>query len=268
MQGAVDAVLHFAFHSHEIVYSFIYEEEAPSVVEGTLYVLYYDEHDDAERATRHVYKHYYVTGEPGGLGLKDGAGRVALEERYEDILVLPSAYLLKEGGQWRFYDQRLSLLTDQAWDGVELELAEDGRISSDLVKIGRDGLFGAADMAGNVLVEPIYEELELYTYAADWPINRVRYEGRYGYIDGNGRVVIDLIYDYAVMSSITVYDEAGEPTEGEEAAGAEEPIVYVMKDGDWGGIYKNDDNSASRVDWNVEPSAQVVIDYMGQSSAV
>ncbi len=276
MQSIADAVFNFAYNSKAIISNFLYEDDASPVVEGRLYVLYYDEHDEAERATRHVYKHYYVTGQEGALGLKDSAGRTVLEAGYQDILVLPAAFLLKEGDVWRFYDQELNPLSEQAWDGVELELAENGRISSDLVKVELGGLFGAADMQGHVLVEPIYEELELYTFAADWAINRVRYEGRYGYIDSNGNIVIDLIYDYAVMSSFTVYDqtetEAGETAaeggEGEEPAGIELPIVYVLKDGDWGGIYKRADNSATGVDWQVEPSAQVVLDYVNGQDAV
>lgn len=287
MQGVADAAFRFVFNAEEIVMGFLVEEEPIATVEGQLYVLYYDERDASGDAKRHVYKHYYLTGNEGAYGLKDSAGVRLLDERYEEILVLPQAYLLKEQGLWRFYDRELAQLSEAAWESVELHRDENGRISSDLVKIGMGGLYGAADLLGQILVEPVYEELDLYTFAAGWPINRVSLDGLFGYIDSSGQVVIDIIYDYAVMSSILVHDddpqrpleqgavqgaeteagaeagaEAQPGAEAEEPAGREVPIVYVLKDGDWGGMFRNRDNTATAVNWDIEPAEQVVTDYI------
>lgn len=271
MQSVADAAFNFVFNAEALVKDFLQEDPLveSGQVEGRLYVLYYDEHSEVDNATRHVYKHYYVTGDEGAWGLKDNAGRMLLPESYQDILILPEAFLLQQEQQWRFYDRQLAPLSEESWDSVELEQAESGRIISDLIKVGRDGLYGAVDLLGQLLVEPVYDDLDLYTFEVGWPISRVCRDGLYGYIDGAGQVVIALDYDYAIMSTVMVYDEnAGFDETVEEPVGVEEPIVYVLKGEDWGAIRKQRDGSASRVDWDAEPAAQVISDYMSAAEPV
>lgn len=57
----------------------------------------------------------------------------------------------------------------------------------------KDGKWGVADNTGKVIVEPQYYAVD---FCSDGLI-KVDYDG-YGYIDKTGKVVIPLIYDYAL----------------------------------------------------------------------
>ena len=256
MQFVANAVFGFVRNADVLVRDFISDEPSLSTIEGRPYVLYYAERSNDDKSISHIYKKYYITGEEGNLGLKDSSGQALIDGGFEDILVLPDAYLLKHNDSWGFYARDLQPLSDARWETAELELSDDNNlIVSDLVKIKRDGMYGAADMLGNVLVEPQYEEFDPYTFEANWSINRVKKDGYYGYIDRNGRTVIDLIYDYVIMSSIVIFKDA------DDEEGTLMPVVFVLKDEDWGGMLKQRDGSPGRVDWEIEPPAEVLADY-------
>ncbi|NLF79875.1 MAG: WG repeat-containing protein [Clostridia bacterium] len=225
---------------------------------GHVYNLYYDEKAEDGRGLRHIFKQYYLAGSEGALGLVDSAGRIILEPQYEDIILLPQSYVLKQDGAWRFYSRpELELMSDTAWDNVEISRNEADKITSDLVKVEKDGLFGATDQTGNIVVQPEWEGCEINTYAVDWPIIRVQKDGRYGFINRSGRVIIKVRYDYAQLD---LYAEP--PPEGDgETAAPSVPVIYVCDDGKWGGIFADADGNPQAVDWQIEPTAEVLEDY-------
>lgn len=225
---------------------------------GRVYNLYYVEKAADGRGLRHIFKQYYLAGSEGSWGLVDSAGQVILESHYEDIILLPQSYLLKQDGAWRFYSRpELEPLGDTAWDNVEISRNEAGKITSDLVKVEKDGLFGATDQAGNIVVQPEWDGCELNTYAVDWPIIRVKKDGRYGFINRSGQVIIKVRYDYAQLD---LYAETP-PEGGGETTAPSVPVIYVCDDGQWGGIFPDADGDPQAVDWQIEPTAEVLEDY-------
>ena len=82
--------------------------------------------------------------------------------------------------------------------------------------------------------------------------------GKYGFINTSGDAVVSLSYDYAAIDTVTVYADAN------DAEGTQKPIIYVLRDGDWGAMYRNSDGSSSDVDWSVEPTEEVLAAYEAQ----
>jgi len=264
MQKVADQCFYFAYNAREIAQGFLSgldptgqgAEGADSAAEKDAYVLYYSVYDEADKATRYVYSVYYLSGEEGAYGLVSPSGEQLLENRYQSIQLLPEAFLLEENGRFYFYDQNLQPLSEQGWDAAELVFREDGMIDCDLIKVCRDGLYGAVDLKGQLVIEPQYEQFDLYTFETDWHINRVKQNGKYGYIDRNGNIVVSISYDFALMSTIKVYDADEDPSDPE--AGTDRAVVYVLSGDRWGLMYKLFNGGTGEVTWGVEPPAEMV----------
>ena len=228
------------------------EAEAQAGGHGQPTVLYYSEQDENGGQIR-VYQVFYITGGENAHGLTDAAGQVLLPEQYQDVVVLPRAYLLRQNDNWRFYDRdSLQPLSEDSWDWIEVLRSESGRFISDLLAVGRDGLYGAVDMQGRVVIEPVYEYFQLSSLQADWPLIRVRQNGLYGFINAQGQVVVSLSYDYAALDTVTVHADEN------DAEGVETPLVYVLKGEDWGALYRVEGGGSGEVDWSVEPTGEVM----------
>ena len=219
---------------------------------GEPYILYYDQ-DLGNDNKRHVYRQYFIFGGNDAYGLKDSVGNQLLPAVYQGIIVLPESYLLQENGLWRFYSHDLELLSDDEWEDVEIAKDESGKISSDLVKVCRDDLYGAADQQGEIMVSPRWESLELYALEAGWPLIRVSSDGKYGYIDRDGNVVIRVRYDYAQMGEYLETDSDGQQRES--------TVIYVYRDEQWGAIFKNRNGDPSEVNWDISPSEEILADW-------
>lgn len=257
IQSLVDRCFYYAQNARQIADGFLSSlEESQEKLADNAYVLYYSVYDEAERATRYYYSVYYLTGSEGAWGLVSPSGQRLLEDQYQSIHLLPDALLLEEDGVFRFYDYQGNLLSDDAWDQAEISFREDGMIDCDLIKVGRDGLYGAVDLQGQLVISPQYEQFDLYTFATDWHINRVKQNGKYGYIDRSGNVVVSIIYDFALVSTVKVYDEDEDPADPE--AGQDRDVVYVLDGDRWGLMYRLHDGSTGEVTWGVEPPAEMV----------
>lgn len=225
---------------------------------GQPLVLYYSE-AETQGGNSSVYQVYYKTGSEGAYGLLDAGGNRLLEDEYEDMLILPHAYVLKQSGSWKFYSRTdMAPLNADAWDQVEVLRDEDQRFASDLVCVGRGGLFGAVDMNGTQVIEPAYESFQLSSQLSDWPLIRVQQDGLYGFIDSTGQQIVSLTYDYAVLDTALVYADEN------DAEGRELPVIYVLRDGDWGLISRNEDGSSSNPDWSVDPTEEVLAAYQAE----
>lgn len=229
------------------------------------YILYYDEkiYDESGSGYRHTYKQYYIVGSENSLGLVDNSGNVLLPHIYQDILILPNSYILKENDVWHFYSQdTLERLDENDWDEVAIELSEQGKIISDMVKVCRDGAYGATNHQGEIIISPRWQSLDLYTYEALWPLLRVQQDELYGFIDNKGDTIISVSYDYAQLDVYTISNEDINANESTTTL----PIIYVCQDGNWGGILRESNGRPSSVDWDIEPSAEVLADH-GQAAS-
>lgn len=259
MEKVAEASFYFVNHAREIgeglLGSIGVELESPESAEDA-YTLYYAVHDDEDNATRYFYSVYYLSGEEGAWGLVSPSGEQLLENRYQSIRLLPEAFLLEENSSFSFYDLNLQPLSAESWDEAELVFREDDMIDCDLIKVGRGGLYGAVDLKGQLVIPPQYEQFDLYTYETDWHINRVKKDGKYGYIDRNGNTVVSISYDFALASTIKVYEEGEDPADPE--AGSSRAVVYVLSGDRWGMMYKLSNGSTGEVTWGVEPPAAML----------
>ncbi len=256
MQAAADWCDYFVHNAGSIVQGFFSTGKEEQSLGGNAYTLYYSVHDPVSKATRYYYSVYYLTGSEGAWGLATPGGDQLLENRYQSIQLLPQAILLEENGQFRFYNYDLELLSDTAWDDAEAEIREDGLIDCDLIRVRKNGLYGAVDLTGQMVIEPQYEQFDLYTYETNWHINRVKQNGKYGYIDRNGNSIVSIQYDFALMSTVKVYDDDEDPNDPE--AGHDREVVYVLSDDRWGVMYKRADGSTGDVTWDVEPPQEML----------
>ncbi len=222
--------------SGEVIYT--------DMANAKLTILYYTEPDSNGVDTLHRYKQYYIAGEEGHLGLYDASRNQLLPNDYQDILVLPYAYALKKDDQWRFYDKSTgtTLLAEDSWDEVTPEINHNGKYSTKLIGVSRDGLYGAVDQYGQVVIEPLWDEYQPNTFNTRWPISRVKRDDLYGYVDDEGDVVISVKWPYAAMESVL-----------DEETGLENPVIYVYDGDRWGGIVQNDNGKPAKVDWDLIP---------------
>lgn len=261
VQYYADATFNFLANAETMVRGFLAEDQPElSRQYGQPLPLYYYEADGEHKNSGfYVYQQYYLTGSEGRLGLVNAAGQELLGQHYQGVVLLPHAYILKQEGQWRFCDREsLAPLNDLSWDDVTPDQNEYGLIDSNLVRVEKDGLFGAVDLLGQPMIEPLYDEFLIAAHSADWPLILVRQEGRCGFLDKRGRVVIDLIYDYAVLDTITLFADEN------DAQGVETTVVYVRQGEDWGGIFRQENGLPGPVDWSVEPSDEVLAAYQHQ----
>lgn len=259
VQTWADATFYFISNAESMARSFIYRDEVEEdpAIDGRLVELYYSYAQNGGAV--YVYEPYYLIGDEGAMGLTDSNGQVLVDEKYEDILVLPAAYVLKQGGSWSFVDrQTLAPLSADLWHQVQPDRADSGLLASNLVLVERDGLFGAVDLTGQVIIQPKYEDFHIYSYAAPWQLIRVRQEGLWGFIDLTGAEVVPARYDYVLLDTVVVYEDEN------DAEGAVKPIIYVLKDGDWGGVFRDARGQAKAVDWEIEPTEEVLSDYESQ----
>ncbi len=229
-------------------------------IQGRSYTLYYDEkiYSDSMAGYRHIYKQYYIVGQENAVGLVDAAGTVLLPQQYQDIIILPYTYILKQDEFWGFYSREtLELLSDNIWNQAEIELSEQGKIISDLVKVNKDGVYGATNHNGEIIISPAWDGLELYTYEAEWPLIRVQQDTQYGFINNSGDVIISVRYAYAQLNTYSVINTDEQGNENTVTV----PIIYVCEDGQWGGIFRDSDGDPTSVDWNIEPTTEVLADY-------
>ena len=223
--------------------------------QGEPTVLYYKEVGPGGSQVN-TYQMFYITGSEGAYGLTDAGGNRLLPDMYQGIILLPHTYLLKQGGYWRFYDKETLVAKDyNFWEEAEVLRTENGAFASYLVCVRRDGLYGATNMLGQVAIQPIYESFQMSSLTAKWPLIKVKQYGKYGFINSSGQVIVTLSYDFARVDSIMLYKDEN------DAEGVEIPIIYVLRDGDWGAMYRNSDGSSSDVDWSVEPTSEVLAAY-------
>lgn len=190
---------------------------------------------------RLVYLPLYQVGEEGARGLTDMNGRQLVPMEYEDILPLPSGYALKDGGSWYFADESLAPRDQRRWQEIT-PLCEENGLRRDILMVkGAEGI-GAADPWGNILIPPVYDQLEP-DQESPWGLFRGEKEGRWGYLSPSGEEIIPLIYDYVITDSPTMSQ-----TEG----------IFVLADQNWGFIPMDSKGNPGEITWGVEPKTAAV----------
>jgi hypothetical protein len=226
------------------------DPNTPDADGRTKVILYYHE-KAADNSGSLVYQTLYLTGSGEQVGLADAAGNPLLPQQYQDIKVLPQAYIVKQAGSWQFIDKNTHTpLNDYLWDEVAIDYGPNYEINSSLVTVARDNLYGGVDLQGSIIIQPQYDFFQTNSDAL-WPLILIKKDGYYGFISYDGSTIVPAIYDYAVLDSTIVYADENDAT-GQEIA-----LIYVRLNGEWGAIYK-EGSTASDVDWSTAPTEEVL----------
>lgn len=76
---------------------------------------------------------------------------------------------------------------------IEKKYDETGSISDDRILVLKDGKCGFVDLNGDIVVPLIYDMSDDYSENKTW----VTIDNKTGFIDVNGNIIIPIIFDYA-----------------------------------------------------------------------
>lgn len=124
----------------------------------------------------------------------DDSGTPVGEETYDDVVMDEKNIMYRNERIFVEQDYQYFML-----DGTGQQIGDTSYEGADVFRgdgyaaVKIDGKWGFVDVDGNVVIEPQYEEARSFSngYAA------VRYAGEWGYIDSNGNVVIDTQFEDA-----------------------------------------------------------------------
>lgn len=112
---------------------------------------------------------------------------------YEDVILSPtgSCYsdgyiIVKENGMYCFLNKGFEPAVDFTCEDLDF-------CRESVFAFSRQGKWGFADLDGEILIQPVYEEAKSYSNG----LAAVMVEGKWGFIDEQGNLVIDCIFDGA-----------------------------------------------------------------------
>jgi hypothetical protein len=113
-----------------------------------------------------------------------------------------------------------------------------------LVGVKKDGLWGAIDQEGKIVIQPEFDYIELNYYEEVEPFIKVKKDGKFGYVTYEGQPLVEAVWDTAFMDMLNVPED----------------IIFVKQGDNWGGI-RVEDNKAAPVDWNLKPSEEAQLSF-------
>ena len=120
---------------------------------------------------------------------------------YDEILVDSNGFcsmfnriVAIRDGKYILLDLQGNQVGTSTFDEIALPAANDSYIA-----VKKDGLWGFADISGNIVIEPQYEDAKSFALG----FAPVKIDGKWGYINQHNEIVIDAQYiDAGVFSSL------------------------------------------------------------------
>lgn len=120
----------------------------------------------------------------------------------------------------------------------------DGYKANGLVGVKSNGLWGAVDQNGKIVIQTRYDSIDLHYYEEVEPFIKVEKEGKYGYLTRDGKTLVEPVWDKAFMDVLNVPED----------------IIFVRKGSRWGGI-RVVEEKALAVDWDLQPSEEAKLSF-------
>lgn len=124
--------------------------------------------------------------EDGLWKIIDTTGTPISDRTFEDVVLsftgscYSDGYIIaKSDGVYRFYDRELNPALDFTCEDIDFCVES-------VFAFERDGLWGFADLSGNVLIEPAYEEAKSFSCG----LAGVKKDGLWGFINESGELVV------------------------------------------------------------------------------
>lgn len=128
-----------------------------------------------------------------GWSVVDESGNVISPQIYEDIILSSTGSCCSDGyiaaksdGQYHFLDKEFRQAVQFACEDMDFWVES-------VFAFSRNGLWGFADLNGNVVMEPVYEEAKSYSNG----LAAVKMNGKWGFVNEEGAVAIDCSFDDA-----------------------------------------------------------------------
>lgn len=162
-------------------------------------------------------------------------------EEYDLMLKLIFA---KKDGQWGLYNSDGESISTSSYEEIANYEMPDGNKANGLVGVRKNGLWGALDQEGKVVIRPEFEYIDLNYYEEVEPFIKVKKNGRFGYLTREGQPLVDTVWDNAFMDVLNVRED----------------IIFVRQGDKWGGI-KIKGGKALPVDWGLVPSEEARLSF-------
>lgn len=163
---------------------------------------------------------------------------------FEDYDLMLNLILARKEGKWGIYTGAGSNLTGHIFEEILNPLMPDDYKVYGPVRVKQEGLWGAIDQEGKIIIQPQYDFVHLTYYEEVEPFIKVEKDGQFGYVTREGKALVDTAWDVAFMDVLNVPED----------------IIFVKKGDEWGGIRV--ENAAARpVDWDLQPSDQAKLSF-------
>ena len=142
---------------------------------------------------------YFILSNLDGAGVIDKKGNILIEPKYDNIVIpdptMPIFVCQTEEKTVVLNEKSEEILTQYESVDIIKSTAEVQiqSVENSVLKYQKDGRYGMIDLQGNVIVEPIYEEIQSVDYRPGRIL--VKKGEKYGVIDSAGNIVIDTNYD-------------------------------------------------------------------------
>ena len=188
-------------------------------------------------------EYYIKTVEEKSKNLLNEKGDTILSgfEQYDLMLKLIFA---KREGKWGLYDNKGVKILDHSYEEISNFEMPDGNKANGLVGIKNNGLWGAVDQDGKIVIQPEFDYIDLNYYEEVEPFIKVKKNGKFGYLTRKGKPLVDTVWDTAFMDVLNVPED----------------IIFVKQGDKWGGIRINEEKAAP-VDWTLIPSEEAQLSF-------
>lgn len=140
--------------------------------------------------------------EDGNLKIFNDKGKFGLKNN-DEVVIIPAEYdqithagwrgrgwHLKKDGKWGAVNERGEWMFEVEFDEIKTRY-EGGHF------LRKNGKMGFCDSKGVVTIDFLYDELE--NYSSSWDGAKAKIDNKWGYVDGEGNIVVPVEYDYVSL---------------------------------------------------------------------
>jgi len=163
---------------------------------------------------------------------------------FEEYDIMLKLVLAKRDGKWGLYDNAGTKILGHSYEEISNYEMPDGNKANGLVGVKNNGLWGAIDQEGKIVIQPEFDYIDLNYYEEVEPFIKVKKNGKFGYLTRKGKPLVDTVWDTAFMDVLNVPED----------------IIFVKQGDKWGGIRIKEEKAAP-VDWTLIPSEEAQLSF-------
>lgn len=155
------------------------------------------------------YKYFVLYSENDKVGVIDRDGNTILDSTYTDVYIpnpLKDVFICFDGDSSSVVNSKGEKIFEDYKDVSALITSESSLLDleKNVLRYKKDGLYGLINLDGEVVTEPIYEEISSLKNRPGRIL--VKKDDKYGVLDSNGKVVVPVSY-YSIVGDEYCEDE-------------------------------------------------------------